>query len=240
MKILILTFGSTGDVLPYIALGKGLIERGHNVVICSNSRFEKVIIQHGLDYAYMSDEITQLIESTMGRNILEDLNGFVGFFKSIFKLINKLGPLQQEILENTWTAAQQHKPDLIIFSPKNCPAVHFAEKLNITAMAAPLFPQFVPTSEYPALGFPKFIQSSRYNRFTYRVVHRLSSIIGGKYLKKWRKDNGLQPAFCGVDICHDSASNLIPVINGYSSSLIKIPADCPKSVYTTGFWFLEQ
>lgn len=240
MKILILTFGSTGDVLPYVALGKGLVDRGHSVVVCTNSRFEGFVRQHGLDYAHMSDEITQLIESATGRNILEGLNNFIGFCKAILKLMKKLGPLQMEIIEDTWAATKRHNPDTILFSPKNYVAVHFAENLDIQAIAAPLFPQHVPTAEYPTLGFPRFKNTPRYNLFTYRLVRGLSGFIGAKSIKLWRKANGLQPSFCGVDLCRGTAGRAIPVINGYSASLIPVTGDCPASVHTCGFWFLPQ
>ena len=240
MRILVLTFGSTGDVLPYVALGQGLTKRGHTVVVCANSRFESFITYHGLEYAYMSDEIAQLIESATGRNILEGLTGFYGFLVTVLKLMRKGRALQVQILNDTWFAAQQHKPDIIIFSPKNFAAVHFAEKLSIPAISAPLFPQFIPTAQFPALGFPKLMQGSRYNRFTYSVVRKISSLLGGKSLKKWRQDNGLPPAFCGIDICNDTSGNAIPVVNGYSASLVPAPDDWPESVRVSGFWFLEQ
>lgn len=240
MKVLILTFGSTGDVIPYIALGKGLMDRGHSVSICTNSRFEALIKNHGLEYFYMSDEITQLIESAMGREILEGLNGFLGFMKTIFKLINRMGKLQADIISDTWNAAQKFNPDLIIFSPKNYAALHFSEKLNITAIPAPLFPQYVPTKESPTLGFPVFGRSHRYNKFTYNLVRLLSSPIGGGHIKRWRINNGLKPTFCGIDICHDTTGKEIPVLNGYSNSVIPAPSDWPKSVHNVGFWFLKQ
>lgn len=240
MKVLILTFGSTGDVIPYVALGKGLMDRGHSVAICTNSRFEALIKNHGLEYLYMSDEITQLIESVVGRKILEGLNSFVGFLKTIFKLMNKMSKLQGDILSDTWSATQKFNPDLIVFSPKNYAAVHFAEKLNIAAIPAPLFPQYVPTKEMPTLGFPVLGRSHRYNRFTYNLVRMLSSPIGGGHIKRWRMNNGLKPTFCGIDICQDATGKKNLVLNGYSNSVIPAPDDWPKSVHNVGFWFLKQ
>ena len=40
MKIFINTFGSRGDVQPYVALGKALKAKGHTVMVCTGSRFE--------------------------------------------------------------------------------------------------------------------------------------------------------------------------------------------------------
>ncbi|MCK6549307.1 glycosyltransferase [Myxococcota bacterium] len=35
-KIVLATVGTTGDVLPYVALGRALVARGHDVVVCSH------------------------------------------------------------------------------------------------------------------------------------------------------------------------------------------------------------
>ena len=51
MRVFILTFGSRGDVQPYVALGKGLQAAGHAVTVCTSASFEPFIAAHGLAYA---------------------------------------------------------------------------------------------------------------------------------------------------------------------------------------------
>lgn len=240
MKILILTFGSTGDVLPYIALGDGLTEKGHEVVICTNSRFENLVVKHGMRYAYMSDDITQLIESEFGRRMIEGLNGAVGFLRAMCSMIGKIGDIQTRIINDSWMAVKTNEPDVIVFSPKSFQARHFAEKIGCKAIAAPLFPQHVPTATRPSLGFPRLGSFNGYNLYTYKIVRGISQLIAGSYIKKWRINHDLSPAFSGIDICHDTAGNRIPVINGYSKALITPPKDYPENVHTCGFWFLQQ
>lgn len=240
MKVLILTYGSTGDVLPYVALGQGLRARGHAVTICTNARFETLIRAYDLNYAFMSDDLTQLIESASGRKILENLTGFIGFITAITKLIKQLSGLLTDIMNDTWAAAQSSQPDVILFSPKNYSAIHFAEKLKVPAIAAPLFPQYVPTASFPTLGFPELSKSEWYNKMTYRLARKLSGGIGGKYIKKWRNENGLAPAFNGIDIMRDTSARPLSVINAYSQHLFPNPDDWPNCVHTVGFWFLDQ
>jgi hypothetical protein len=43
--------GSLGDVNPFIGLGLALKERGHDVVIITNSYFEPIVKQIGLGFA---------------------------------------------------------------------------------------------------------------------------------------------------------------------------------------------
>ena len=50
MHVFILTLGTRGDVQPYVALGKGLVEAGHTVTVCTSSSFEGFIEEDGLQY----------------------------------------------------------------------------------------------------------------------------------------------------------------------------------------------
>lgn len=238
MRVLIISYGTHGDIRPYVALGKALKERGHCVALCVNHRFEALVLQNGLEYRYMSDDIVCLIESVLGRSLLEGLNNALGFVRAVAKLTLEIGELQAGILKDTWLAAKEFQPDILLFSPKNYAAIHFAEKLGAEAIAAPLFPQFVPTNERPTLGFPSWFKSKKYNIWTYNVVRKISSFIGAKPLKEWREVNGLAPTFCGLDICNDTTGRPIEIINGYSAAVFPVENDQPNHVSTVGFWFL--
>jgi UDP:flavonoid glycosyltransferase YjiC (YdhE family) len=50
MHITILALGSRGDVIPYIALGKGLKAVGHRVRFVTFENFESLIAPQGLDF----------------------------------------------------------------------------------------------------------------------------------------------------------------------------------------------
>jgi len=49
MRIAIIASGSRGDVQPYIALGKGLVEPGHDVRLVTHQNYEALVEAHGLD-----------------------------------------------------------------------------------------------------------------------------------------------------------------------------------------------
>jgi UDP:flavonoid glycosyltransferase YjiC (YdhE family) len=48
MRITITTDGSRGDVRPYVALGLGLKEAGHEVLLAAPATFEGLAREHGL------------------------------------------------------------------------------------------------------------------------------------------------------------------------------------------------
>ncbi len=240
MRILILTFGGRGDVQPFVALGKGLKARGHDVTVCANGTFESLITANDLGYAYLNDGLTDLLASQFGREMLETMSSFWGGLKTVATMPRKLGPLMWETLSDTWTAAEAVKPDLIIYYTKAGATPHFAEKLGIPVVAAPLFAQFVSTGEFPSLGFPTLKIGHWYNKLTYKIVMRAHGLIGGKHIRRWRVANGLSPRSKETGVLRTAAGGPVPVMHAYSRHVGLVPADWPSHVTATGFWFLER
>ena len=50
MKITMITLGSTGDVRPYMLLGRELHERGHEVTIAAFAPFQGMIEEAGMSF----------------------------------------------------------------------------------------------------------------------------------------------------------------------------------------------
>ncbi|MEX0297831.1 MAG: glycosyltransferase, partial [Kordiimonas sp.] len=232
MKVLIVTLGSRGDVQPYVALGKALSNRGHEVTICTCRTFEVFIKDNGIKYAHMNDGFVELLESDQGRDALNNLNGVWGGLKGMIKLLKKAGPIQRKTIADAWQATCSVRPDIIVSHAKTYWTEEFAATLGIPVVTAPLFPHIAPTKEFPFLGFPKLQLGGWYNKFTYSVVSFLQSRLGGKYVREWRKANGIK---IRPEQIEPSA-----IMYGYSGHIAPVASDWPDRVVMTGFWFLDQ
>lgn len=75
MKILIECNGSYGDVFPFIAIGRALQQRGHQIVFFANGRFESLARETGFDYvmAGTADEYETFIKDP---DLWESKKGF--------------------------------------------------------------------------------------------------------------------------------------------------------------------
>lgn len=240
MNIFIVTVGSRGDVQPYVALGKGLQKVGHVVTLCTASRFESFVTKHGLRYGYMNDDMLKLMDSDQGRDLMENTTNVWEIVKANIRLYKQVGPMQHTMLNDSWAAAQQANPDLIIFHPKSYGDPHFAEKLGIPVMLVIPLPMFVPTTETPSLGFPKLPFGGWYNRFTYQFVNIMMGLSTKGPVKTWRSRHGLPSNPNDTDILHTSAGKHIPVLHCYSKHVGLNPSDWPANVVATDYWFLDQ
>lgn len=239
MKVLIITFGSRGDVQPYVALGRGLQAAGHRVTLCTAARFESFIREHDLEYGYMTDEFLQLIETDLGRNIIEKASGIGGIIHSVLKMLKYLKPITQKMIMDSWETAKAVEPDLIIFHPKILGAAAIAEKLGIPVVMANLQPIMVPTAEFPMAGMPSRSLGKRYNRATYRLVQAGLNMYR-KTVNDFRQNTlHLDPVPKSSNMLCTAGGEPIPILHGYSPHVVPRPNDWPEQATVNGYWFLE-
>jgi len=82
MRILICSFGSHGDIHPYLALGRELIQRGQHVTFATSSTYRELIERHGLEFAPVRPEahvddialMTRIMDARQGPEaVIKDL-----------------------------------------------------------------------------------------------------------------------------------------------------------------------
>ncbi len=240
MHILIITVGTRGDVQPYVALGRGLRAAGHTVTLCTCSRFREFILDHGLAYGYMTDELLQLFDNPGVRAALENALGPVGLLKIITRLLKKSKPIHRQMLIDSWDAARTSDPDLVLFHPKGMAGIHIAEKLGIPAVMATLQPMLIPSAEVPNMGFPEWKLGGWYNRLTHKMVH-LAFCTLFKTFDTFRRDIlgiGRFPRASGA--LRLANGRPYPILHGFSPLVIPTPGDWPAQAHVTGYWFLDH
>lgn len=72
MRILLIGFGSRGDVQPLLALGKVLKATGYDVAIGAGSNFQKLIEGEGFAYEAFRIDMEALVNSDTGKEWIEN------------------------------------------------------------------------------------------------------------------------------------------------------------------------
>jgi sterol 3beta-glucosyltransferase len=227
MKILISTFGTHGDVQPFLALGQGLRASGHTVAVCTSASYRPTIEALELQYAPMSDTMLNLTKALLDGS------------EKALAVMRRMGPAMRAMVEEEWRAAQAFAPDLLVYHPKMLGSYHIAEKLGIPlAMAIPL-PFYTPTRAFPN----PFFAGLRLGGWANRASFRLMSVTGGMYsgmTNRFRTASlGLPPLRRFADQLVTRAGVPIPILYPCSPQLLPVPADFPPHVHVTGSWFLE-
>lgn len=191
-KILIATFGSLGDLHPFIALGKALQYEGFAVVVATSEYHRERVEAQGLGFAAVSPDLEELTQrlgldlGAMARRMSED-DGFL-FEKLIFPYLHRA--YRQLLTEAEGAAAiVAHS---IAFS-----AHAAAEKLKIPLALVTLSPMLLFSAYDPPYGLrapfirePQRRASLGYNRALLGLFAGLAGLWAAP-LNRFRRDLGL-------------------------------------------------
>jgi sterol 3beta-glucosyltransferase len=230
-KILINTFGTRGDIQPFIALGKGLKAAGYEVGVCTSEGYQSFVEAHQLQYVFMDNELLRLSQAVLG-----ETDGIGG----ALKIVRKMNAAMRRSMDDEWNAARTFNPDLIIYHPKCLGSYHIAEKLHIPAIMSIPLPFYTPTRAFPVPFMANVQLGEWFNQFSYRLMGLSSGMFGGTINDFRAKTLGMSPIGRFADVLRRSDGKPVPILYPYSPSLLPVPKDFPPHVHVTGYWFLDQ
>ncbi len=232
--ITLLTSGTRGDVLPYIALGAGLRDAGYNIRIAAPRGFANLIQQSQIPFAPFDGNPTDLmIEQgdftpfTIGTNPIRSIRATQNFLR-------KARPLYRHMLH---TAAEACRgSDLLIHGLPTIWGAHIAEGLGIPAVRAMLQP-LTPTREFPSVLLPfRFSLSGIGNWLSHWIVTQATWLSWRSEINQARHaDFGLAPAH-PLDPSLRAASHQPLTLNAFSTHVVPHPKDWKEKQIITGYW----
>ena len=236
--ITLLTSGTRGDVIPYIALGKGLAEAGYNVRVAAPRGFANLVQHHHIPFASFDGNPTDLLieqgdstPMTLGTNPIRSLQATRSF-------LQKARPLYRRMLH---TAAEACRgSDLIIHGLPTIWGAHIAEGLGIPAVRANLQP-LTPTREFPSALLPfRFSLFGIGNWFSHWAVTQITWHSWRSEINHARHaDFELAPAhWLDPSLQADSAQPL--TLNAFSEIVVPRPRDWNEKQIITGYWQLTS
>lgn len=231
MRITIATAGTHGDVLPYLALGKGLRQAGHTVTVATDPMFAAFVQASGLIFAPVAADPRQALQEDIRR-----LTNPVSFSRWVQR---QFGPLARRYTAELLAASQG--TDLLLANPLAFAAFHVAERLGIPCLPAYLQP-VTPTSAWvastgaafpawlPGRGRLNFMSAHLSNQVFFRLMLPTINTCRTEVLElaplPWK-------LYATLDIAPE------PILYGYSRHIVPVPPDWGPWLHVTGYWFNE-
>ena len=227
MNITILTYGSRGDIQPFLPLALGLQEREHHVIIAAPARFEDLIAEHGIQFALLAGDPEDLSRR------LNDAG--YNFFKTIRELMSHAIEIGAQVLQQTEEACKD--ADLIIHTFTHTVGAHtLAREKNIPDLHIQLFPMFTPTGDYPNIAMPN-LGLRMFNRISHVVSSKISWFTSRRGFEQVRRKAQLpkRKLFWPFD---DNPPRLrTPILCAWSPSILPPSSDWTPRVHVTGYYF---
>ncbi len=230
MRITLLTYGSRGDVEPFVALALGLSRAGHTVRLAGPEVYAGLSGPFGLDYHPLPGDPDRLVSGLVqkaGRNWLGMVRVVSGFVL----------PLARDV----YLSAQQACRDaqLIVHSFLFTNGGHeIAVQKGVPDISAQLFPVFSPTREFPGVTAADLPLGGLYRRLTHTAITQIFWQGSRLIYSRVRHADPQLPPLSGWPFSNHPGRTT-PILYAFSPQVVPPPRDWDASRVITGYWFLD-
>jgi sterol 3beta-glucosyltransferase len=227
MKITILTFGSRGDVQPFIPLSVGLMARGHSVKLAAPGKFKELVEEYGIPFVSLAGDPEEL-----SRRLNDSGFNPIKLLRDIMEHAIDIGA---DMLHQTEEACKD--ADLIVHTFAHAVGAHtLAREMNIPDVHIQGFPMFTPTGDYPNVTLPD-LKLRAANRLTHILTQKITWWTSAFGYEQVRRRAGLPKRRLYFPFDDDSFRHPTPVLCAWSPSVLPPSSDWKLRVHVTGYLF---
>lgn len=233
MKITILAPGSRGDVQPYVAIGQGLSNLGHDCTVVTTLDHVSLVRGYGLGVAALPVNVAEELRAVEARRAVEG-GGVLSSFRQFAAIARRASRSLAEVgLEASRGA------DVVVTNFSTAIVAHgISRRLGVPLVQAYNVP-VTATSALPGALFPGLDGGALSRRvghwltraalwFTSRSASKEAcvEVLGAPPVSPFPgRTTGLMPG---------------PVVYGFSEAFLPRPSDWPEDAHVTGFWYVDE
>lgn len=232
-RVVLVTFGTRGDVLPFCILGRALQNRGHEVRLVTASDYHTSARRYGLEPV----DTGEGFEETLNDPEFEEL--FRRYFSARLSTLRGLRALRRRLADRLTalmllSLEEIRQADIVVFNPFAYFAGAYAHESGrpaVRVMCQPLLP-----SRRASLSLIGGRPLGRVgNRLSYEVF-RFFSVMSRRSLKEVRLRRGAGRRLTGFT--NPLTANIYDIYHlaAFSPALSPDPGDWPVPVISTGAW----
>lgn len=227
-RVVVSTVGTTGDVVPYLALAEGLRRRGHEPTLVSHEfhrervRARRIAFEAESDVCSLEDFNAALARLS---NEAKPLSQFEGLLFELF--LRRAEPRFERLVEIVSDA------DLVIANGFDFLGQEAAIRVGVPWVSVSVLPQLIPTLEAPVFPLPRL--GTWWTRQTWKGLHAQARDMNRRTQRVLAR-LGAAPRDLGVAGAISEHLHLVPV----SGDLSPRRGDWPSHIVTTGAWRLAD
>jgi rhamnosyltransferase subunit B len=229
-RIVITSWGSYGDVFPYVGIARVLAQCGHRPVLAMPEFFRTAIEREGLEFSPVGPDVDPNDQATVAR-IMDPRRGTEAILRDL------LMPALRDSYEQLKEAARG--ADLLVSHPVTFAAPVLADKMGLPWVSTVLAPiSFFSTTDLPAFPpAPRLVHLRRLGPGFGRLMVGLARRVTRSWMEpvySLRRDLGLAR---GGDPIYEGQFSPTLTLALFSRLLAAPQPDWPPNVRMTGFVF---
>lgn len=182
MKIILTAIGTQGDIEPFLAVGKILKEKGHQVICAFSEQFRELTESNELEFASLGSKLFDLHNSDAGKIAMGGGKGLKKIFAFI-KLAMKQTSPNKEKETKLYELIKQERPDRVLYNSITIyPIIWEYENSGKTTFLSP-FPYLHYVKGHSLLVFGKNY-GDFFNKLTFKL-YDFGAATAALTTKKW-------------------------------------------------------
>ena len=182
MKIILTAIGTQGDIEPFLAIGKILKEKGHQVICAFSEQFRELTESNELEFASLGSKLFDLHNSDAGKIAMGGGKGLKKTFAFIKLAMKQTGP-NKEKETKLYELIKQERPDRVLYNSKTiCPIIWEYKNSGKTTFLSP-FPYLHYVKGHSLLVFGKNY-GEFFNKLTFKL-YDFGAATAALTTKKW-------------------------------------------------------
>jgi vancomycin aglycone glucosyltransferase len=223
MKIVLSALGTRGDVQPMLALGLALRRRGHAVRMCAPPDFEDRVIDVGLPFCPVGQDVHEMMTVTCRDVVRKPL--------APLRVLDEMIRSQFDDLRKACEGA-----DVLVGAGIQAAAPSIAAALEIPYLYAAYCPVVLRSRQHPAPLVASQQLSGAVNLLSWWACERFFDFVLLSGLNRERRKLGLGE----IRTIYDHLFKTRPTLLATDPILAPPPADARDGVVCTGFWYFED
>ena len=230
LRIVLSTWGTTGDVQPFLALSERLLKVGHEVRVCTSEIYRERFAKCGIDFypvgvSFTADRLNQAMDA-----IAQIKNPFKSTIAIVKEgLLYKADKWYEDCLRGMVGY------DLAICHAADVPGQEAAIQNNLPWITVSYWPGFIKTRYEPPFPIPNLgaLSNTLFWNVGEQLIRKRVDPLFNDFISSI---DGEKRECIGLEGMYSPELNLIAA----SPSVSKPPPDLPKRHKFTGAWFLEE
>jgi sterol 3beta-glucosyltransferase len=228
MHYCLVTYGSRGDVQPFIYLALGLKDKGHRVTLAAPGNFKQLVEGYQIDFYSLFGDTEELVMSPEFRKVISSGSN-IGFTRMALKTMRNT---HTAVFDDVYKACG-NADAIIAVNICILYAAAVAEKLGKKWLLIQLNPPMIPTREFPMPMF-NFPDIKWLNNYTYIAINNMLWQVQKKDYAMFRQRLGLPPL--KGSLFAKVIEDKVPMIHAFSPELISTPCDWDEHHIVAGFF----
>jgi sterol 3beta-glucosyltransferase len=232
MRITLLTYGSRGDVQPFLALAVGLQKAGHTVTLAGPHRFADFVSRYNVPFAPLAgdpEEISRIINDA-GDNVYRMVKGMQDYIFGI----------APDVVKDAQAAI--NGAELLVHGFLFTTGAHsIAREMGIPDVSLQIFPMFAPTRAFPNVALASLPPGSL-SYFSHWFATQVFWYGGNSGYNQLRRRLPAElPARLYWPFASTPDRHLTPLLFAYSPTVLPRPNDwTAPNIHITGYLFLDE